>query len=96
MGKKETKKAVSETQKESQLQDKDKDIKKDAVEESASDGTILHPIFSAENLQLLIFVCLIMWLNFAHHKLFLQAYYTETWHFYDHAMKVLMNYFGCW
>ena len=59
-------------------------------------GPSLYPVMSWDNLHLVLWVCLVMWFNCSYSKLMLRIYSTESWHFFDHVMKVLLNYFNYW
>lgn len=67
-----------------------------ADKNDADGGKVLHPVISWENLQLLLFTCFIIWVNCTYQKLMMRVYSTESWHFFDHVMKVLMNHFAFW
>ena len=54
----------------------------------------LYPVVSVDNLLLLGFTCFVMWVGCTYQKLMCMVYCTEQWHFFDHVMKVLMNYFN--
>ena len=54
----------------------------------------LYPIVSVDNFMLLLFACGMILLGSTYQKLMISVYSTESWHFFEHIMKVLMNHFG--
>ena len=67
-----------------------------AADDEILDGPTLYPVFSWENLHLLLWVCFVMWFNCSYPKLMDMVYDTEHFHFFDHVIKVLLNYFSYW
>ena len=53
-----------------------------------------HAILSLDNVLLFLFTCMVMYVGCTYQKLMNLVYSTEQWHFFDHVIKVYINYFN--
>ena len=67
-----------------------------AADVEIQDGPTLYPVISEDNLLLFLWVCVVIWFNCTYQKFALSVYSTESFHFFDHVIKILLNYFNFW
>ena len=64
------------------------------AEKSSSSQESLYPLLSVDNLLVLLYTCFVIWFGCTYQKLMNTIYSTEQWHFFDHCVKIMGNYFG--